>query len=320
MAYQRADFSVLRDTGYGIGFHWTTATVPREGEPKPFDQAVADFDVDAFVEQAVEAGAGHVLFTSTHSRHWMCCPNPEVDRIISGHTCERDLIGDLADGLAAAGIKLIVYYNHNIYPHTPDVEWRQAVGMDPLDAPRYFDNWCRVIGWMGERYGEGIAAWWFDGGYHLNELPDTPWERLTAAAKAGHPGRLVCYNPGIERHTLYTECQDYWAGEVCRLEYIPRGPLTPSGLPWYAFLSWHADSRKPSCGVWVMSEDNRDLDWNQPPVEAVATCLRRFQAAGGTVTFNLLCYQDGSALDTDLAVMRQLKALTRQAAVELASQ
>ena len=311
MSYQRADFAVLRDTTYGIGFHWTTATMPREGEPKPFDEAVAAFDVGAFVEQAVEAGAGHVLFTSTHSRHWLCCPNPEVDRIVGGHTCERDLIGDLADGLAAADIRLIVYYNHNLYKHSPDTEWKQAVGFEPLDAPRVLDNWCKVIGWMGERYGPRIAAWWFDGGYHLDELPDTPWPRLTAAAKAGHPGRLVCYNPGIERHTLYTQCQDYWAGEVCRLNYIPRGKLTPSGLPWYAFVSWHGDSRKGGCGAWVMGEENRALDWDKPSAQSVATFVRRFQAVGGTATFNVFCYQDGSALETDLATLREVKRLAR---------
>ena len=309
MAYDRADFSVLGDSPYGIGFHWTTATMPREGEPKPFDEAVADFDVGAFVEQAVEAGAGHVLFTSTHSRHWLCCPNPEVDRLVSGHTCGRDLIGDLAEGLGAAGIRLIVYYNHNLYKHSPDTEWKQAVGFDPLDPPRVWDNWCKVIGSMGERYGDGVAAWWFDGGYELEAIPDTPWERLTAAAKAGHPDRLVCYNAGIEKHTLYTEHQDYWAGELCRLEYIPRGPLTPSGLPWHAFLAWHADSRRPHCGYWVMDRANRELDWDQPPVESVAQCLRRFHAVGGTVTFDLFCYQDGSVFDTDLIAMRELKQL-----------
>jgi len=312
MAYQQADFSVLRDSGYGIGFHWTTATMPREGEPKPFDQAVADFDVGAFVEQAAEAGAGHVLFTSTHSRHWMCCPNPEVDRIVGGHTCERDLIGDLAEALGAAGIRLMVYYNHNIYPNSPDTEWQRAVGFDPLDAPRYFENWCRVIGWMGERYGPKLAAWWFDGGSQLAALPGIPWERFTAAAKAGHPGRLVCYNAGIENQRMYTELQDYWAGEVCRLNYTPRGPLTPGGLPWYAFVSWHADCRKPLCGQWVMDRENRELEWPRPSAESVVAFLRRFQACGGAVTFNLLCYQDGSAFDTDLEVMREVKSIIRQ--------
>ena len=312
MEYERADFGPLRETGYGIGFHWTTRTMPREGEPKPFEEAVEAFDVDAFVEQAVEAGAGHVLFTCTHSHHWLCCPNPEVDRIVAGHTCRRDLLMELADGLAAAGIRLMVYYNHNIYPHSPDTEWREACGITLADRSTYHDNYCRLIAWMGEHYGPKLMAWWFDGGYHLNEDPNAPWERFTAAAKAGFPDRLVCYNPGIERHQVYTECQDYWAGELCRLNYIPRGPLTPGGLPWYAFVSWHGDSRKPTCGCWVMDRENRGLHWDKPSTDSIIALIRRFQAVGGAVTFNLFCYQDGTAFDTDLDAMRAVKKLVRR--------
>jgi len=309
MSYQRADFSPLRDTLYGVGFHWTTATLPREGEPLPYEQAVEQFDVAAFVERVKAMGAGHVLFTTTHSKHHFPGPNEEVDRILPGRTCKRDLIMDLADALNDAGILFMAYYNSGI--HTGDPEWRSAVGAEEDDRTRFYDNWARVIGWFGGHYGSKVAGLWVDGGYELDATKDTPWEALTAAAKAGNPDRLLCYNPGIERHTLYTPLQDFWAGEVCRLNYIPRGEMTPSGLPWYAFVSWYGDSRKPTCGAWVLSADNRDYDWCAPPAEAVVTFLRGFQAVGGAVTFNLLCYQDGSVYDQDFAVMQRVKRLVR---------
>ena len=309
MAYQRADFAPLRETGYGVGFHWTTASVPRAGEPVPHEEAVETFDVSAFVEQAVAMGAGHVLFTATHSKHHLCGPNPEADRVLPGRTCERDLLMDLADGLAGAGVRLLVYYNSGI--HHSDPEWREAVGATRDDPSGFFDNWRRVIGWMGERYGPKITAFWFDGGYELEALGDTPWERLTAAAKAGHPDRLICYNPGIEQHHLYTPLQDYWAGEVCRLNYIPRGDLTPAGLPWYAFVSWHGDSQRPTCGYWVMNRENRELTWHSPPAESAVALLRAFQRVHGTVTFNVLCYQDGSVYAPDLQVMKRVRYLVR---------
>jgi hypothetical protein len=31
--------------------HWTSQTMPRHGDPKPYDQAVTDFNVDAFADQ-----------------------------------------------------------------------------------------------------------------------------------------------------------------------------------------------------------------------------------------------------------------------------
>jgi hypothetical protein len=250
VSYQRAGFEPLRQTGSGIGFHWTTWNWPRVGEPVSFAEAVETFDVAAFVEQAVEAGAGHVLITTTHEKHQLAGPNPEVDKILPGRTSKRDLLMEI--------------------------------------------------------------AWWFDAVYSLMERSTPPFERITAAAKAGHADRLVAYNSGIETHTLYTLCQDYWAGETNRLNYVPRGGnLTPAGLPWYSLTSWHTHHEEPMCGGWTMDAETRDLDWPPPPVEAVAAYLRRFQAVGGTVTFNLLCHQDGSALDTDLQVMKQLKGVMR---------
>ena len=307
--YVRASFGPLRSRAYGVGFHWTTATVPAEGEPAAYEDAVAAFDVPAFVEQAAAMGAGWVLLTSTHSRHHFPGPNPEADRILPGRTCPRDLLMELADGLAAAGMRLALYYNSGI--HRGDPQWRQAVGADGPDSTVFFDNWCRVVGWMGEHYREKVIAWWFDGGYELDAFARTPWASLTAAAKAGNPDRLVCYNPGIERHQMYTPLQDYWAGEVCRLNYIPRGPQTPGGLPWHAFVSWHGDSRKPTCGAWVMSEENRAVDWWAPPAESVVAFVRGFERVGGAVTFNVFCYQDGRVFAPDFDLMREVKRRVR---------
>ncbi|MGC9317203.1 MAG: alpha-L-fucosidase [Armatimonadota bacterium] len=312
MAYRRADFAPLRETGYGVGVHWTTATVPREGQPVPYDQAVADFDVPAFVDRVRAMGAGHVLFTSTHSRHHMPCPHPVVDRILPGRTCERDLLMDLAGALADEQIGFILYYNSGI--HAGDPQWREACGADDDDPSRFFSTWQEIIATLGERYGTSLTAFWFDGGYELEALGDTPWASLTAAARAGHPGRLVCYNPGIERHTLYTECQDYWAGEVCRLNYLPRGEATPAGLPWHAFVSWHGDSRKPGCGHWCMNAENRDLPWRSPPAQSAADFVRSFQGVGGAVTFNVFCYQDGSIHEGDMRVMQEASRIIRGAA------
>ena len=310
MDFQRTDFAPLRETGYGIGFHWTTWTLPQGGRPvKPFAQAVDDFDVDAFVAQAVEAGAGHVLWTANHALHRLPAPHPEVDRILPGRTCRRDLLGEIADGLAARGIKLILYYHHGTDGPQQDPEWQAAVGSLEADQAGFYDNYCRIVAGLGERYGPKITAFWFDAGYALVRRGPVPWERLAEAARAGHPGRLLTYNAGVECQDDHTPCQDYWAGEVCRLNFVPRGPQTRGGLPWYSFVSWHPDPRWPGTGEWGIGPASRDLDWPPPCVEGVVAYLRRFQALGGTVTFNLLCYQDGSAYPTDLETMKGVKRL-----------
>lgn len=317
--YPRADFAPLRETVYGIGVHWTTWTAPRSGAPKPFPKAVEEFDVSAFAARAAEAGAGHVLFTLTHALHWLPGPNPEVDRVLPGRSCERDLPMELADALAARGIKLMLYYNHATYSagdFVQDPEWQRAVGSLEKDRGRYYDNYCSILSWMGERYGRKAIAWWFDSACEHARHADTPWRRFTQAAKVGHSERLVTYNSGITNFLSCTEYQDYWAGEVDGLAFRARGPATPTGFPWYSFVTWHGHDRYCQRPVWGIEAGSEKAEWMKwPPVEpeALRDYLRRFTVAGGAVTFNVPCYQDGSLYEPDLNALRGLRAMRRPA-------
>ena len=322
MTYTKADFSPFRDSLYGVGFHWTAETMPREGDAVPFYDAVAAFDVGAFVEQVRETGARYVLFTLTHHHHCLPGPNPEIDRLIAGRTSDRDLPMELADALAEHNIRFALYYNHGIKQTekgNQDPEWQEAVGSFPPDMSTYFDNFCRLIAWMGEHYGEKLMAWWFDGAPELSARADPPWAKMTEAARAGHPARLVCHNSGIEEtgYELFNPCQDYWAGESTSLDFRPEGETTPGGLPWHVFLSWHparnarGEPKQTRAARWLMDPVSRNVQWPPPDVDRVLKYLKAFQAVGGAVTFNLLCYQDGSVLETDLEVMREVAAAMR---------
>ena len=314
--YKKASIKPLSDTVYGIGFHWTTWNVMPDGSSVPFEQAVASFDVEKFAAQAVECGAGHVLFTLNPAVHHVPCPSKAVDKILPGRTCKRDLIAELAVALKAAGIKLILYYNHGTLP-LQDPEWSNAMGLNDSNIMSarpagYYDDYCAVITELGERYGEDVIAFWFDSGDCFHQDPACPWNRMTAAAKAGNPNRLVTYNTSIEQRTSFTEYQDYWAGEICRLNYLPREDTTPAGDPLYSFTSWHFDIDHYGCGEWGLYKSNYSLPWPAPCVDSVAAYLQRFTERGAAVTFNLLCYQDGKALESDLQVMRQIKKLVRK--------
>ena len=311
MSYHRADFAPLRSTGYGIGFHWTTWTQPRTGQVKPFEEAVETFDVDALVEQVVESGAGHLVFPVTHALHYIPGPNAEVDKIIASRTCKRDLIMEIADALAKADIKLALYYHHGCDMSDQDPQWQAAVGGQSLDQTKFHDSYCKVVNWMSEHYGPKVIAYWFDACYGPMRRAAPPFDRWAKAAKAGYADRLIGYNAGIERHTLFTPLQDYWAGESIRLNFMPRTPLTPAGLPWYAYTSWHAFEGAALGGEWGMSEQSVKLDWPPPCVDSVVQYIKRFQNVGGIAAFNLLCYQDGSILESDLQVMKDVRKLIR---------
>ncbi len=101
--YERANTDWLARCRYGIGVHWTAQTVPRTGAPKPFQKAVADFNLDGFMAAVERAGADYVLFTAAHALQMLPAPNAVLDRILPGRTCERDLIAEMTDALAASG-------------------------------------------------------------------------------------------------------------------------------------------------------------------------------------------------------------------------
>ncbi len=66
--YQPANTDWLAGSRYGIGVHWTAQTVPREGQPLPFQKAVDAFDVKKFIDALVYAGAEYLLFTVSGQR------------------------------------------------------------------------------------------------------------------------------------------------------------------------------------------------------------------------------------------------------------
>jgi hypothetical protein len=323
MSYRPADFAPLRNAVYGVAAHWTTETLPREGEPLAFAAAVDAFDAAAFAAQVAETGAGYVLFAATHAVHHLPCPHPEVDRLIVGRTCRRDLVMDLADALVARGIGLMLYYNHGVQKRPAgiqDPEWQAAAGAFLPDRSLYYDNYCRIVSWMGRRYGRKLIGWWFDSAWAFASSPQTDWPRLTAAAKDGFPDRLVCYNTGIEETAFdpVTPCQDYWAGESTSLAFRPSGPRTPGGLPWHALLSWNRArdaqgrvKRNTRSGRWIMDRACRELDWPAPPVEDIVAYVDAFRACGGAVTVNLMIYQDGTFLASDIEAMRQVRGRLR---------
>src|SRR6202158_956777 len=59
----RANTDWFVKAGYGGMFHWTDFTPTREGEKKPYKDAVDAFDVNAFANMVEEMRAGYVVFT-----------------------------------------------------------------------------------------------------------------------------------------------------------------------------------------------------------------------------------------------------------------
>jgi hypothetical protein len=298
MDYTRANTDWLADCRYGMGVHWTAQSLPLSGAPLPFQRAVEAFNVGAFLDGVVESGADYLIFTVAHALQMIPAPHPVVDAILPGRTCQRDLLAEIAAGLSRHGKHLILYYNHSCNAGD-DPAWEQAVGYHAPDKERLAANLCEIVGWMGRRYGADVKAWWFDSAYSLDSCgPNNsvttdlgkfqfPWERFTAAAKAGYSERLVTYNAGIGQRFLYTDHQDYWAGEMTDLNTPPPSRYLANGLQWSGWTCLD-DPR------WVHTQ----LDAEAPDplytedqlVDFLRTC-RRHQAP---MCFNVIAFQDGT--------------------------
>jgi len=145
--YVRANTDWLADCRFGIGIHWTAQTVPRTGPAKPFAQAVADFDLEGFLAAIERSGADYVLFTIAHALQRLPAPHPVLDRILPGRTCERDLIEELAEALAAKGKPLLLYYNHSCNSGQDALGNRPSAIMRPRRTAWRRTSWRSCPGW-----------------------------------------------------------------------------------------------------------------------------------------------------------------------------
>lgn len=302
----RADPTWFQNARYGMMVHWTKQSMPLTGDPKSYDQAVADFDVEAFADAMKSTGAGFVVVTTSHAMQYFPAPIKALDAIIPGRTAARDLPADLAAALNKRGLKLFLYFHLGA---SDDPDWLKASGFWETNTSKFFSNWKAIVSEVGERYGDKLAGWWFDDGATNYYYRSAPWESLAKAAKTGNPQRLV----GINAWELCnpTEFQDYCTNE---------GGSDPRGLE--TLLTPASNGRYPSgshAGLQASACLSTDSDWvhsrkNTPPsgprwnADQLTELLTGFIALKNVPIFNLEITQDGQFCPQSLAVFRQASA------------
>jgi len=68
------------------------------------------------------------------------------------------------------------------------------------------------------------------------------------------------------------------------------------------------------CKLWNWGFDEKSIkeNWYSPSVKEVTEFINRFKSHDGAVTFNLPCYQDGSFLESDIAVLHKVNRTKEQ--------
>jgi alpha-L-fucosidase len=286
---------------YGVMFHWTDFSLPREGPKKSYPDAVEAFDVQAFAHMVEETGAGYVIFTLNHAHPHCAAPIKSWEAIHPGWTTHRDLIGEIADALKQRGIRLLLYLNSPIMTKLGEDIRQTGLYQLTYSEEQFTEIHKNILTEIGERYGERLAGYWFDSWYQsLAAYPDVPIESIYEFCKAGNPGRITAFNFWI--FPVLTPWQDYWAGELNALQnpflsrYIQRG----------AGKGFQAHGMLTMLPPWVHSEPGPI-----PPPQFSAEDLIAYVKANvehqAVTTINLGIYQEGTIEETSRQMMRKLR-------------
>ncbi len=298
------------NAGYGLMFHWTSQTMPRQGQPKSYCDAVRDFNVNKFADMVASMGAGFIVFTTSHAGFYFPGPNPVIDRVLPGRTCPRDLIGDLADALSRRRIRLELYFN----PGHDDTGWWGRTHFDDPDKTAYFDLWCEIVAEIGKQYGNRLAGFWFDDAAFTYYPFNPSWERLARAARTGNPRRVLTFNSWILPRL--TDFEDVYAGE---------NPWWDAKYEYHQFLPVGGDGRYtggPQAGLQAEINAIINDDWGHfkanepisPPrmtADEIVPKMNDAMSRGEVPLLDVEVYQDGTISPETLrlfqAVRREVK-------------
>lgn len=287
--------------GYGLFVHWTTYSLPKSGEKKSYRNAVRDFQLDEFVSQVVASGAKFLFFTTSHADLMLPFPLKELDEIVPEHTCERDLIGELADALEKHGIKLMLYFNGD---GSTDPAWQNATGFK-VDPKGHAEYCYKVAEAISRKYGKKIHGWWIDCCYEPGICNGTgvryDYKRYADALRAGNEASIVAFN---FRGTCTwgsnwgKDIADFQAGEENELAFLPTSRFSGEGdTQWFA-LCWmdeywvHEKPGEPS----PVHDNQRVLDY-----------VRAIKDKSGVFAYNCAVYQEGLIADKTLDQLKWLK-------------
>ena len=301
----------FRDAGYGLMFQWTTRATPPIGPIREWEQKVNDFDINALVRLVEDSGASFVVWSVTWGQQYISAPNKSLDALIAGRTTQRDLLGELAERLHGKGFRLIFYYHYgyDCY-HSKDSEWLRAAGGDLPDKTKLFENVIRIVSEIGQRYGDKLDGWYFDGGQRYYDthfdgsstvgISSAPFKKLGLAARAGNTARVICYNPWILPRL--TEYQDYFAGEgQTSFDAMHEGAFTNGahkGLMGFGCFPLESE--------WGHIETNKLIAAPKLTSGQLANMIKQAQANRYPIAINLEMYEDGSVSPKSAELLKEV--------------
>jgi len=273
-----------------------------------FNRLVSSFDLDAFVSQFASTSADWLIFTIGQNTGFYCSPNPYLDRLLPGHTSDRDLMLEIATRLKALGKRVVAYLPAEVSHQGEEVQ--DAFAWSPADQGEFQRRYCEFVRRYALKLGPMIDGWWFDGCFEWPQFHNSlyEWPEWIAAARAGNPDAAVAFNDGsfcINKVKPVTLLEDYHAGEVHMLVdgkiklghednsplYLPEGQFI-EGVQWHALV--------PVDSTFEGGEPHRYSD------QVLLQFMQNCRSVKGAVTLNLPIGDDGCLPGDSLAQMQRL--------------
>lgn len=294
---------------YGVFVHYleglqnNPGQVASLGRSTSWDECVRQFDVEKFASRMREAGAGYVIFTMMQRTRFLIAPNATFDRMTAyrpGEACAtRDLVEDLYQALDKRGIALMLYWTGDGPCDDPKAAPAMACPTDGKVTEKFIRNWAAVAREYGQRYGDKVKGWWCDGSYRFIGYDEPKLAILADGLRAGHPGRIVALNPGVEEHVRpYSRHEDFTTGEQNSFTDLPASRFV-NGEQWHVLSYLGAN-------------------WGQPGTcrtkRELVDYVHAVNSVGGVVTIDVLLYRDGELDRSQLEVLKALRpGLARKA-------
>ena len=301
-----ADTDWMSAAKYGVFIHHLPGV--NDITTANWNDTVNAFNVDTFANQMSQAGAAYVIFTIGQNSGYYNSPNATYNQITGyqagDRTSTRDLPMELADALAAKGIRLVLYLPAGAPEN--DATARSALGWtDNLTASQAFQaKWESVIREWSLRYGTKVSGWWFDGAFGQSNYTDYTigarnYTTFAAAAKAGNSEAVVAFNPGVGQMVNVSNSEDYTAGELDQFDQP-----TPSSR----FLKAAQIHHLSYLGNWWGQTNTRYS--NQFMIDYVS----RINSVGGAVTMDVGIFRNGTIGAAQLEQLSAIKTAIRGAA------
>jgi alpha-L-fucosidase len=233
------------------------------------------FDARALAESARAAGARYLVFTTKHHSGYAMFKTRTSRFSVEHSPCGRDLVGEVAEAVRAAGLRLGFYFSlsdwsHPDYPAFTEADKPYLLGRSPPLPPP--DRWERYLEAMREQLRELLTSYgpvdliWFDGG----------WERPFATWRGAE---IVEHIRSLQPDVLLND-RLYGFGDYDTPEQFV--PPKPPARRWETCLTMNES--------WGYNPDDRDYKSARRLVHTLA----EVRGKGGNLLLNVSPRGDGS--------------------------